>query len=210
MLKKRKRKSTHLSIIRTWSQKISKFRMCPTHWPHWAFMSIYKELVFSILLSPTLVRKKKSFAIPCKTKSCKHMSWLVKLHVPHLYYPVFNLATSHLPFLMYSKIKTGHILDYVFQTKLDTRLQYIILSRSTGLSLKDGRWWKPTGCQIILCWLHELGMKTKCLFLKWFYHQCMATKSCSIMSQTAVTTHKVWNFFRSMPPCKTMQLATEI
>ena len=161
MLKKRKRKSTHLSIIRTWSQKISKFRMCPTHWPHWAFVSIYKELVFSILLSPTLVRKKKSFAIPCKTKSCKHMSWLVKLHVPHLYYPVFNLATSHLPFLMYSKIKTGHILDHVFQTKLDTRLQYIILSRSTGLSLKDGRWWKPTGCQIILCQLHELGMETE-------------------------------------------------
>ena len=62
---------------------------------------------------------------------------------------------------MYSKIKTGHILDHVFQTKLDARLQYIILSRSTGLSLKDGRWWKPTGCQIILCQLYELGMETE-------------------------------------------------
>ena len=68
MLKKRKRKSTHLSIIRTWSQKISKFRMCPTHWPHWAFMSIYKELVFSILLSPTLVRKKKKLCNSMQNK----------------------------------------------------------------------------------------------------------------------------------------------
>ena len=89
------------------------------------------------------------------------MSQPVKLHVPHLCHSVFNLATSHLPFLMYSKIKTGHILKHVFQTKLDTRLQYIILSRSTGLSLKDGRWWKPTGCQIILCQLYELGMETE-------------------------------------------------
>ena len=124
-------------------------------------MSIYKELVFSILLSPTLVRKKKSFAFPCKTKSCKHMSRPVKLHVPHLCHSFFNLTTSHLPFLMYSKIKISNILDHVFQTKLDTRLQYIILSRSTRLSLKDGRWWKPTGCQIILCQLHELGMETE-------------------------------------------------
>jgi len=49
-------KYTHLPIIRTWSQEISKHRMCPTNLPDRAFMSenIVKILLQWILISQTL------------------------------------------------------------------------------------------------------------------------------------------------------------